>query len=129
MRTAIPIFQTAESTVMRRSKRTTLLILYGAMALLVLLGYLLDSTIYIVAIIGLCTVALFQLYEQITVAAEGTMSVRAKLFQFRLFVLLLALSVFGFATAYFFFDNIEWSGFMLGLSAICIQTLSDHYNR
>lgn len=99
------------------------------MVLLALLGYISDSKIFIVAIIGLGTAALFTLYEQMTVATNDTISAGAKAFQFRLFVLLLALSVLGFVAAYFAFDNIEWSGFALGLAAICMQSLAGRHDR
>ncbi|AVR97784.1 hypothetical protein [Pseudoduganella armeniaca] len=110
---------------MRRSKRFTVLAIYGAMVLLALLGFLMDSEMFFVAIIGLCTAALAELYEPIHAAAKGAISDRAKSIQFRLIVLLLATSVGCCATAYFAFGDIGWSGFMLGLAAACMRSLVD----
>ncbi|MFM9433916.1 hypothetical protein ACFDR9_000962 [Janthinobacterium sp. CG_23.3] len=101
---------------------------YGSMLALALIGFLLDSDFFFVATIGLCTAALFSMYGQMNAAAKLKMSAPAQSAQRKFIIFLFLSSIIGFVTAYIFFDNIGFSGFMLGLAATCAQFLISRGN-
>jgi hypothetical protein len=108
---------------MLRDKKISLFVIYGSMLALMLIGVLLKSEIYIVAIVGIFTAGHIAIFPQMNSAARNTLSDSKKHFQLSVLIFLLASSFISFLAAYIFFSNLGFSGVMLGTAAACAHML------